>query len=181
MRLTILPMPFDLAYDLGPASYLAHRKLTDRSGLRAFRNGFWIWCGLLAGVSLLGLVAAGLARSLPLLVVFCVTLVSIVFEAATWRRRYKAIITNAVARMPVLTVALRVDDQGLHESVAGVESFAPWNAVKSYAASSDTVALELASGSWSVIPAIAFGSTGESSLAAFLALLGQKGVPARTA
>jgi len=173
-------MTFELRYELGPSSYLAHRKRSERAGLRTFRNGFLSWCGLVAGVSLLGVATAVMAQSLVLSVMFVAVLLAIAFEAATYRRRFDALVAKEVARLPVRAVTLRVDDSGLRETVAGVESFAPWSAVKSYTTSPDAVALELASGSWSLIPTSAFGTATGSSLTAFLSVLQQRGIPART-
>jgi hypothetical protein len=172
-------IPLELNYELGPGVYLAYRRMTERNGLREFRNGFWSWCALVAGVGLVGLAAAVMAASLVLSIVFVVVLGAVAYEAASYRRRYDAILEKGVARLPVRTVTLRIDDSGLHESVAGVEYFAPWSAVRSYASSPEAFALELASGSWSVIPVSAFSAMGGPSLSTLIAALEQQAIPAR--
>jgi hypothetical protein len=120
-----------------------------------------------------------MARSLVLSVVFVAILIAIAWEAAGYRRRYEATVAEAAARVPTRDVSLRIDDVGFHESVAGVESFAPWSAVASYALSADSVSVELASGAWCLIPRAAFGASTDSSLESLVLLLQQHAIRLR--
>lgn len=141
-----------------------------------FLKGYMSWCGLVAGVSLLGVVTAVIAHSLLLGFVFVAVLAGIAFHAASYKRHYEAAVSSDATRMPIQTVSLLIDEVGLHESVAGVESFAPWSTVKSYALTSDTVHLELASGHWSLIPLLAFGNPGEETVASLVAALNGRSI-----
>ena len=170
-------MHLQLQYELGPATYLAYRRLMEREVPKAFLKGYMSWCALVAGVCFLGIVTAAIAQSLLLGMVFGGVLAGIAFHAASYKKHYEAAISADVTRMPVRSVALRIDETGLHESVSGVESFAPWSTVKSYALTSDTVLLELASGHWSLIPLSAFRSQGEEAAASVLAVLNGKSIP----
>ena len=170
-------MPMQLQYELGPATYLAYRRLMERGIPKAFLKNYMSWCVLVAGVCFLGIVTAAIAQSLLLGMAFAGVLAGIAFHAASYRRHHEAAVFADVSQMPVRSVSLRIDDTGFHESVSGVESFAPWSTVKSYALTSETVLLELASGHWSLIPLSAFGSQSDAASACVLAILKEKSIP----
>jgi hypothetical protein len=170
-------MHLQLQYELGQASYLAHRRLLQPGVPAAFVKGYMSWCALVAGVSFLGVVTAIIAQNLILVIVFAAILAGIAFHATAYRKHYEAALLAEAARLPVRAVSLRIDEAGLHESVCGVESFAPWNAVVSYAATSDTLAFELASGYWSLIPLTAFGRPGEEAAAPLMTFLQEWSIP----
>ncbi|TFY96712.1 YcxB family protein [Ramlibacter humi] len=170
-------MPLQLQYELGPATYLAHRRHMERGVPRAFLKGYLSWCALVAGVSFLGVVTAAIAQSLLLGMAFAGVLVGIAFHAASYKKHYEAAVSADVARIPARTVSLRIDDSGLHEVVSEVESFAPWSAVKSYALTSDTVLISLASGHWSLIPLSAFERQGEDAAASVVAVFDGRSIP----
>lgn len=169
-------MPLQLEYQLGPASYLAHRRFVDQGVPKGFLKGYLSWCALVGGVCLLGTVAAYLAQSLVLGMAFFGVLAGIAFHAASYKRHYEAAIRAAAASLPIQTVRLLIDEQGLYETVAGVSSFAPWSAVVCYAFASDTLLLQLASGHWSLVPVSALGVTGDLADCSLVALLQQKSI-----
>ena len=76
-------------------------------------------------------------------------------------------------------VRLIIDDAGLHEEVEGIRSFAPWQAVKSYARVNDVLLVELAADLWALIPAVAFLGEGAASEGDVIAVLNARGVHER--
>src|SRR5438445_4174823 len=73
-------------------------------------------------------------------------------------------------------IRLRLDDQGLHETVEGaVESFAPWSAVQSFALVGEYLLIELAGDLWANVPRTTIAQ-GDSAFEEVVALLRSRGI-----
>lgn len=170
-------MPFLLEYTINPPDYAAQQAAIDPNGRRRFRNDVFTTRASWFVVSCAGLVAAMRAQLDLLGIAFlCIAAVQIVL-ALFYRRQYENVLAFATAGMPQKRVRLLVDESGLHETVEGIESFAPWEVVKSFVVVDQTLLLNLTAGLWSIIPQSAFSSEGSSTLEEFLALLASKGIP----
>ncbi len=170
-------MPFALEYTLGSAEYLAQQLLVNPRVLRNYKNVhlrtsiFWL------AVSVLGLVAAVDTKSASLTLVFlCIVIFQAMYTVAYYRQ-YSKTLASAIADLPTKQVCLLVDERGLHETVEDIESFAPWNAVKSYAILEENLFLELNAGLWSIIPLPALASLSGTAQTEFLELLHAKAIP----
>ena len=159
-------MSFVLDYELPPSAYAEWAEATNPGALAAFRKGYWSWCGLAAAPSLLGLVLAVSTRTPFFMLVFAALLVAMTFQATRYKVEHQKALAAGVAAISVKSVHLIIDDAGLHETISGVQSFAPWASVLSLIQRADTVIIRLSSGSSSLIPTSAFHS-GTVELSAF--------------
>lgn len=73
-------------------------------------------------------------------------------------------------------VSLSVDDEGIREAVAGVESFAPWSSVERFFATERLIGIDLSSGRAIYIPVRSLDST-SSDTTSLLAQLASRGIP----
>jgi len=96
------------------------------------------------------------------------------------RRQFEAIAQASALAGEDRQVRLTVDEAGLRELCDGIESFAPWSAVRSFTDARDTLVLKLAGGLWALVPHAAFEGRDDLPLPAFRDLLARKAIPGRT-
>jgi len=170
-------MPFLLEYTVEPAHYAAQQKAVDPTGRKRLRNQTLVGRMQWFVVSCAGLVASMRAQLELLAIGFLCIAATQVILALFHRRQYERVFEGAIASMPPKQTRLFVDEKGLHETVEGIESFAPWQSVRSFVVIDQTLLLKLSAGLWSIIPQSAFSSESSSTLSEFLAFLASKGVP----
>jgi hypothetical protein len=73
-------------------------------------------------------------------------------QSLPYRRRYWAAVENSLASRQETQIRLRVEEDGLHETVDGIESFVPWGSVKRFVVFRDTLFIELAAGLCAIVP-----------------------------
>jgi len=145
-------MPLVLEYRNSLADLLAQYELVSGEGYRSARSAhyksvaFWSAMLLLAGYIAFRsdqyflmclLIAMGgwsLLRSLP------------------YARKYWAAVEQSLASRAETDVRLEVREDGLHETVEGIESFVPWKSVKSFTIHRDAVFIELTANLWAIVP-----------------------------
>ena len=138
-----------------------------------------------AAVSLIavafGLYAAQQARLLAVgSLIGCIGLYHVVQLLLT-RRQFDAIATASAVAGEDRHVRLTIDETGLRELCEGIESFAPWSAVRSFTDVGETLVLKLAGGLWALVPHAAFEGRDDLPLPAFHDLLARKAIPGRSA
>jgi len=121
----------------------------------AINQSFALWTIAL----LCGAYMAYVAQSIAFMAAFLLFLCSRVYEWTTYPSKYWAAIEKTCQSLPVKRIRLQIAADGLHETVSGIESFAPWTSVKSFAVFRDILFVELAVGLWSIIPKGALSST----------------------
>lgn len=100
----------------------------------------------------LGMLTAYKAQSGGLFVIFLAVMCAIVVQSRRRSRRHSQAVAKTLADDSHHHVTLTINDAGLREVTEGVESFAPWSAVKSYCKFKNVFIVELAPGTASVIP-----------------------------
>lgn len=170
-------MSIVLEYTVGAAE---RRALHDAINPASFRQYRGVRIGE-AAVSLIA-VAFGLhaARQAKLLavgaVIGCIGLYHVV-QLLLARRQFEAIAQASAVAGEDRHVRLTIDEAGLRELCEGIESFAPWSAVRSFTDVHDTLVLKLAGGLWALVPHAAFEGRDDLPLTAFRDLLARKAIP----
>ena len=142
--------PICLSYAIGHKEQLAHYELVngvDPHPAPSYRDE-----GSTVVASTLGLLLAFKAANVSFLVVLTCLAVSAIVRAVMKYQKHKRVTAAISVALPPEQVRLEVDDSGIRESTNGVESFAPWSAVKDYARLKGTFVITLASGTAAVIP-----------------------------
>jgi hypothetical protein len=170
-------MNFQLEYSIGPTDYVAQQRTADPAGFTRFRNQYWRGVVLSLAVNGAGLWASMEANIAALVFGFLCMLIAGVVQIFRHQHYYDKALSAALAvHRPSKQVNLRVDDRGVFEAIEGVEHFAPWEAVKSYAMTDRVILLELGGGFWSIIPRSAFGKLSDAASEEFLEGLRSKSI-----
>lgn len=74
---------------------------------------------------------------------------------------------------------LEINEDGLHEEVEGVRSFAPWPCVLGYAHSNDVLLVRLKAGLWALVPRYGL-LPGSADTEMLVDELKRKGIPNET-
>lgn len=173
------PTRFELTYTLGPRERLALYAVEQPTAYRQYRNRRFVTSAWALALVAAGLFSALHAKITAFAVLFAIAGVALVGRIALSRRQFEALTQSVTAAQPSRDVRLVVDDDGLKESSDGIESFAPWRVVRSFADVDQTLLLRLGAGMWAAIPQAAFAATGDGSLEAFRAMLVRRGIPGK--
>ena len=84
--------------------------------------------------------------------IFVVGLIYSISQSVPYRRSLHQLVVQSVADQRENEIHLEVDENGLVETIGEVRSFAPWEAVRGYRHVDGRLFVELASGSWAIIP-----------------------------
>ncbi len=127
-------------------------------------------------ISLLLAMWAAYRAELPvLLAYFAAILLWSSYATLTYTRRYKKELEKSIQHLPARHVRLEVHDDGIHETMADVKSFAPWTAIKSFVWFQETLFIELADGRWAIIPGRSLPSL-STSIERIIGVLKQNGI-----
>jgi hypothetical protein len=179
---TVSELPLQLRYRVEPQHYLNRDELVNPGLSRSAHVNarrelleYLVPCAA-------GMVAGWLARSILLLLFFAVLAASKMLWAWKFRRAFPQALREATARNLVARdIELTIDARGLRESMEGIESFAPWSAVRSQAKFRDAYYLELAGGLWAIIPLEALRHVHPNVEQQLDALLREQGIAPRVA
>ncbi len=135
------------------ADQIAHAEtaLRDRRSSFAFYHYFWVlyWATMAA----LGVYVSLFVGQIFFACIFVGMFALYAFRALPYSRVWQWSARQAAHQTTSTQVNLRLDAQGLHETVDGaVESFAPWHAIRSFVLSEDHLFIELAGNLWANIP-----------------------------
>lgn len=117
----------------------------------AFYHHFWIlyWAAMAA----LGVFVSLSSGRIFIACVFAAMFLFYAMSALPYRRVWQRSVERASRKSSPKHVRLRLDEQGLHETVEGaVESFAPWSAIRSFTLADDHLLIELAGDLWANVP-----------------------------
>ncbi|OOG39832.1 YcxB family protein [Polaromonas sp. A23] len=172
-------MEINLRYWIGPAEYLARDELLHPEAFRTARAGFRREAVEYLIVCLFALLASWQTRE----TLFVLIALGFFGYKIAWfvivQREFQKALAAAAKKQAPREIELIIDDQGLHETVEGVKSFAPWSAVKSQVRFKDTYFLALAGGLTAVVPCSALTQSGAGGEEALIAVLQMRAVPLR--
>ncbi|KRB83813.1 YcxB family protein [Duganella sp. Root198D2] len=174
--------PIALRYQLGPDEYLAQQQSVIGDTSRRALRTVWKDTLLFVGACTFGFLAAFQANNRILMVLLGTAGLARVLTPWDHKIKLQAqIAAHAEKSVRRRDISLRIDDEGLHEEVEGVRSFAPWPTVKSFRKLGHILLIRLAGELWVVIPEVAFLGAGAPSQTEFIALLQSHGVANETA
>ena len=174
-------MRINLQYWIGPTEYLAREYLLSREPIRAVFAGYrretleyLVLC-----------LFAGFVAWHTQEVVFVLIALGFIAYKVAWffqvRREFPKAFEAQIQKLAPREIQLTIDDDGLHETVEGVKSFAPWAAVKSHIQFRDTHFLQLAGDLMAIIPCTAVAKVSPPGEDALISVLTAKQIPPRPA
>jgi len=143
----------EIVYTNSTRDQLAHVELLRRvyAPRLAFCHYFWIayWAAMAA----LGVYVSMIINHIFMAMVFVAMFVLYAVRAVPYSRVWKWSAEQINRGAAIKQIRLRLNEEGLHETVEGlVESFAPWNAVRSFAVVDEHLLIELAGDLWANVP-----------------------------
>jgi hypothetical protein len=129
----------------------AQALLRERTSSFAFYHYFWVfyWGAMAALGVYVSLFVGQIFIACVFVSMFLLYAVVALPYSRVWQRWARRV-SRGTARKHI---CLRLDEQGLHETVEGaVESFAPWSAVRSFAVFDGHLFVELAGDLWANVP-----------------------------
>jgi len=168
-------MALILEYTNTREDFLAQAELIHRDSYRSARSAHYqsvvFWSGMLA----LAAYASVLADNIFLVCVFLVALGWHLYQSIPYARLYRRALENSLRSRSEPQIRLEVKDDGLYETVDGIEGFAPWSSVKSYVLFRDILFIALSANLWAIIPQRSISST-SASLDDLIRILRDRGV-----
>ena len=145
-------MPLVLEYRNSRADFLAQYELASGAAYRSARSTHYQSVAFWAGILLL---AAYISLRADQIFFMCLLLAAggwSLIRSLPYSRAYWAAMERSLSQRPETQIRLEVRDDGLHETVEGIESFAPWTSVKSFTLYRDRLFIELAASLWAIVP-----------------------------
>ena len=148
-----MEVPFTIEYCSTRNGYLAqYEAVNGQTDWRWWRLLEWNQIVYLFLPPLIALVAALLERNAFLLCVVCFTGLSTArhlgYRIALHRYKLEKVLTRHVGK----EIRLVFTEPAIVEHDSGVESTAPWSALKNFWNHCETICIEFANGAWAVIP-----------------------------
>ncbi len=168
-------MALILDYRNTRAHFLAHSELVWGDHYRSCRSSYHLISTLSAGILLWGAYLCFQANQVFLACFLAALGGWIVVRAFRYSGEYWSAVQQEVSKRAETQIRLEVAEDGLHEIVEGIQSFAPWAAVKSFTEYRNTLFIQLAAGLWAIIPRDAV-SPSPSAVDEFIRILRQKGI-----
>lgn len=168
-------MFLELEYRNTGLDSLAHLEVVFGDAYRTARSAHYLSVCLWFSVLIFGGYAAFRAELyfvLCLLVTICGwTLIG----SMPFSRTYWAAVEVEPSSQSETRIRLWVKEDGLHESMDGVESFAPWSSVKSFTEFRETLFIEFGANLWAIIPRNKV-SGGPKAVDDLMAILRERGI-----
>jgi len=137
-------MSLALEYRNTRADFLAQYELLSAGAYRSARSAHYQSVGFWCCVLLLGGYAAFRADQLFLMCLLIAIGGWTLVRSFPYSRTYWAAVEQSLSARPETQIRLEVQEDGLHETVDGIESFAPWSSVKGFTVFRETLFIELA-------------------------------------
>lgn len=168
-------MTLVLEYSNTKADLLAQYELISGDDYRSARTAHYKSVSSWVGVLLLGIYAAFEAE-LVFLMCFLVAVGGwTLIRSLPFSRMYWTAVEQALSARPETLIRLEVREDGLHETLEGIESYVPWTSVKSFTLFRDTIFIELAAGLWAIVPRGSV-SLGSATVDDLIRVLRDKGI-----
>lgn len=139
-------------YTNTPQDYLAQYGLCNPDAYHIARRLHYRFLALPFWAMFLGLCAAMLANNA---LIACLIIAAVGFPLCAsipFAARYRGAVERSLGSRPTTEVRLEVTDDGLHEAVEGIQSFAPWSSVRRFEVFHETLFIALAANRWAIIP-----------------------------
>lgn len=139
-------------YSNTPQDYLAQHGLCNPDAYHIARRLHYRFLALPFWAMILGICAAMLANNA---VLACLIIVAVGFPlcmSIPFAARYRSAVEQSLGSRSPTEVRLEVTDDGLHETVEGIQSFAPWSSVLRFEVFHETLFIALAANRWAIIP-----------------------------
>ncbi|MAS93993.1 MAG: hypothetical protein CMO55_12430 [Verrucomicrobiales bacterium] len=146
----------------------------EKTAARNYYSRTILWWGLLAFGAYVGYMAEMLFATC----LFVVALIYWIWHSVPYSRTYRNAVLQAMREHKKKEISLTIDDKGLAETVSDVVSIAPWKAFVGYILTDTHLIIELACGSFAIIPKDEI-SEGAEHLDELAAMLKEKNVPNR--
>jgi hypothetical protein len=145
-------MALALEYRNTHADFVTHYELALSASYLAGRSAHYRSVALWVGVVLLGSYAAFSADQI-FLMCFLLAMGGLnLAQSIPYSRRYWAAVEQSLVGRPENQIRLEVNNDGLHETMDGIESFVPWASVKGFTIFRNTLFIELAAGLCAIVP-----------------------------
>jgi hypothetical protein len=143
----------EIDYTNSRVDSFAHSKFASKAVYSRMASNHYWWVTYWGVMAALGIYAS-LSAHLLGIAVFLFTMFVVYFAKAV---PYSRVLKDMIRRNALIggskRVRLRIDDEGMRETVEGlVESFAPWSALKRFVITDEHLFIELAGDLWANIP-----------------------------
>ncbi len=168
-------MPLVLEYRNSRADFVAQYELLSGDAYRLARSRHYqsvaLWSGLLALASCVAFQSGSIFLMCLLLALAGWALLG----SLSYSRRYWAAVERSLAHHAETQVRLELREDGLHETVEGIESVVPWTSVRSFTLHRDTAFIALSAGLWAIVPRMSV-SSGPSAFDDLVRALRDRGI-----
>ena len=166
---------FNYEYTFGPKQifvwYRLQKPEIPKIIITNVNKTFALWTITLIVSIYLAFIERELWLIILLLVIFSIKLI----DRLTYTKNYWRAIERELLKTPTKSVKLKVDNNGLLENDAGVESFAPWHSIERFFMNQDILFIELKSSLWAIISKQTLSSS-SSSLDDLIIIMRENGV-----
>lgn len=132
--------------------YLTQHGLCNPDAYHIARRMHYRFLILPLWAMLLGVVAALLANN-ALFAYFIIAAVGFPLCASIpFAARYRWALERSLGSNAPTEIRLEVAEDGMHETVEGIQSFAPWSSVRRFEVFHETIFVALAANRWAIIP-----------------------------
>lgn len=173
-------MALTLEYSNDSQAYLAQQKTLAPEQWALAKSAYYRLLAFQCVVLLLAVFAAFKAELIALVGFFIACLVAHIVISVPFSKPRRAAMRSAAGLREEKQVRLVVDEAGLHETVEGIESFAPWSSVLSFGIHDEVLLVQLKGGLWALIPNYALKQP-SASVEELVAELKRRGVRERAA
>jgi len=145
-------MTLALEYTNDHRSFVAKYLFERRERVPTDRTLHYKAIGVQVLVLLLACFAAVEAQNIALLGCFAFLLLALLARGLPYSRVAKNLEAAAAKTFPTRKHRLEVSEKGLNEFVEGIESFAPWSSVHTFAIVRDVLIVQLSAGLFAMVP-----------------------------
>jgi hypothetical protein len=158
--------------------YVAQQLFVHADAWAAAKRNHYIAAVTWVLVLLAASYAAVKAELVFLLFGFVLVLIAHVAHTFPYSRVQRRAIGSAIKALAPKHVRLVADERGLHETADGIDSFAPWTSVRSFALFEDVLFIELSARLWALVPRYGLQKS-SASIEQLVELLRAKGIVER--
>ncbi len=166
----------EIDYTNSREDYTVHSKFASGAASSfAFQHYMWVaYWGVMAG---LGVYVSVFSGFIFVAAIFTAMFLFYLGQAVPYSRVEKAAAQRSSVLRGAKKIRLRLDDEGLHETVEDqIQSFAPWSAFRRFALVDEHLLIELAGDLWANIPRSSVAQ-GNAAFEEVVALLRSRGIP----
>lgn len=143
----------EITYTNTYADQIANAQIAWRGRASSLAFYHYFWVGYWGVMAALGVYISLFVGQIFFACIFVAMFAFYASRALPYSRVWQWSAQQAARDGTTTQARLRLDERGLHETVDGaVESYAPWQAIRSYTLSEDYLFIELTGNLWATIP-----------------------------